>query len=60
MLDSVRLLHSKGFVHRDIKPANFCLEANGSSTRVYLVDFGFVRPLPKQVRNLELIPLVEI
>lgn len=52
MLDSARLLHCKGFVHRDIKPANYCLASNGQSRQIYLVDFGFVKPLPQKVPPL--------
>ena len=51
MLAAVEMLHSHGMVHCDIKPANFCLgdpESNERNT-VYLVDFGFVKPMPSKV-----------
>lgn len=49
MLAAVEKLHTQGFVHRDIKPANFCVAYGSDSSTVYLIDFGFVQPLPKKV-----------
>ncbi len=41
MLNSIELVHEKGYIHRDIKPSNFviCLEEKN----VYLVDFGLAK-----------------
>jgi len=49
MLAAVEKLHLQGFVHRDIKPANFCLGSGQDSSNIYLIDLGFVQPLPKKV-----------
>lgn len=39
MLESIKSLHSFGFVHRDIKPNNFLLQ-NDTKYPIVLVDFG--------------------
>eukprot|EP00803_Ostreobium_quekettii_P004887 evm.model.scf_799.6 EVM.evm.TU.scf_799.6 scf_799:45048-50035(-) len=39
-LESLRRLHSAGFVHRDVKPANFVAASGG---RWVLIDFGLAR-----------------
>lgn len=51
MLAALEKLHTQGFVHRDIKPANFCVAYGKDSSTVYLIDFGFVQPLPQKVQN---------
>ena len=52
MLEAVEKLHRQGFVHRDIKPANFCLGYGQNTSTLYLVDFGFVQPLPQKARAI--------
>lgn len=49
MLEAVKELHACNLVHRDIKPGNFCLGLDADADTVYLVDFGFVLPLPTKV-----------
>ncbi|KAL7071777.1 hypothetical protein ACQ4LE_008904 [Meloidogyne hapla] len=46
-LESIKDMHSLGFVHRDIKPANFVLglPRTGSQNVVYVVDFGIARKI---------------
>lgn len=49
MLLALEKLHLQGYVHRDIKPPNFCLGHGKESNTIFLIDFGFVQPLPKKV-----------
>ena len=41
MLDSIEILHDKGYIHRDIKPTNFVIGIDGK--KVYMVDFGLAK-----------------
>jgi tau tubulin kinase len=41
MLDSIEILHDKGYIHRDIKPTNFVIGID--EKKVYMVDFGLAK-----------------
>lgn len=41
MLDSIEILHDKGYIHRDIKPTNFVIGID--EEKVYMVDFGLAK-----------------
>lgn len=51
MLDSIEILHDKGYIHRDIKPTNFVIGID--ERKVYMVDFG----LAKKHLNEEGVPI---
>jgi len=43
MIDTIKLIHDKGYLHRDIKPTNFVMSrecAEILQKTVYMVDFG--------------------
>ncbi|KAK2946060.1 putative Tau-tubulin kinase 1 [Blattamonas nauphoetae] len=43
-LESIQLLHSKGYVHRDIKPRNFVVGRGPKANTIFLIDFGLAKP----------------
>lgn len=40
MIESLQLMHKKGFLHRDIKPENFVIGTEGNHHNIYIIDFG--------------------
>lgn len=49
VMDSLKVLHSKGYVHRDLKPDNFLL--NKPENRIVLADFGLARKYTDEIGN---------
>lgn len=43
VINSLKFLHSKGYLHRDIKPDNIMIGKNENSHRVYIIDFGLAK-----------------
>jgi serine/threonine protein kinase len=49
MLETLRHIHSKGYLHRDIKPSNFVLHpSNDINDGVFCIDFGLAIKHPKE------------
>nr|CAC07962.1 putative mitogen-activated protein kinase 8 [Leishmania mexicana mexicana] len=47
MLLGIRSCHRNGIIHRDVKPENILVRDDGTAS---LCDFGFCRPLPRQLQ----------
>lgn len=43
MLDSIEMLHDRGYIHRDIKPSNFVMGRDDTRDQVFMVDFGLAK-----------------
>ncbi|GAA3929385.1 serine/threonine protein kinase [Chitinophaga oryziterrae] len=48
IIESIEVLHKKGYVHRDIKPANFILDNKG---RLFLIDLEITYHKPTDYPN---------
>ncbi|AYU80212.1 Mitogen-activated protein kinase 8, putative [Leishmania donovani] len=47
ILLGIRSCHRNGIIHRDVKPENILVRDDGTAS---LCDFGFCRPLPRQLQ----------
>ncbi|CAG9577132.1 putative mitogen-activated protein kinase [Leishmania major strain Friedlin] len=47
ILLGIRSCHRNGIIHRDVKPENILVRDDGAAS---LCDFGFCRPLPRQLQ----------
>ena len=48
MIDTIKHVHSHGFIHRDIKPDNFVTGLNEEKGKVYCIDFGLSKRFLKK------------
>jgi len=52
MLESLKTIHSIGYVHRDIKPDNFLIDCQ-DPYKIYMIDFGLVKKYIHENKHIE-------
>lgn len=48
----INLMHRNGFIHRDLKPGNITIKEEGDFFKAYIIDFGFLGHISKDIESI--------
>ncbi|KRZ02705.1 Tau-tubulin kinase 1 [Trichinella zimbabwensis] len=51
-VEALKEFHKAGFLHRDVKPGNFIIKRIKNILKIYLIDFGSVKPIENYCETL--------